>query len=324
MENKLELVHFQITKNCNLRCWFCGQWGKKGFFSDASGAAMTLDDWKEIIRQLADYRDQSGTSPDIMLWGGEPLVCPFFAELVHALRNNGFRLGMVTNGILIDRYADILKNEFHHIYVSIDGDRETHDKIRGKGVFDMVAHNLELLRGGRAKISIMSVISQDSLPILHQLPEILGELNCDEIILQEMIYLTSQEAEDYAAWLNKEFGQTASEIFSWVGTGVGETQKAAAISDVLSRTYSKPVTYLPHGAASTYCKSPYSHAHIAWNGNVIYCTDFYDFSAGNVKQNNLMDIFENEISQHYREEISKGNCATCNHCSWKNSEHFGL
>jgi len=48
----LKLVHFQLTRNCNLRCWFCGQWGKKGFFSNASGEAMAFDDWKKVVSDL--------------------------------------------------------------------------------------------------------------------------------------------------------------------------------------------------------------------------------------------------------------------------------
>ena len=43
MDKKIEMVHFQITRNCNLRCHFCGQWGKKGFFSDASGNNIFAD-----------------------------------------------------------------------------------------------------------------------------------------------------------------------------------------------------------------------------------------------------------------------------------------
>ena len=38
--NELQLVHFQITRSCNLRCWFCGQWGKQGFLRDDGGKAL--------------------------------------------------------------------------------------------------------------------------------------------------------------------------------------------------------------------------------------------------------------------------------------------
>ena len=72
-------------------------------------------------------------------------------------------------------------------------------------------------------------------------------------------------------------------------------------------------------SAEIVCMSPFEHTHISWNGNVLYCTDFYDFSAGNVKEDRLLDIFRNENSDVFRREILKGNCATCNHCSWRDS-----
>ena len=55
MKTQIELVHLQITKNCNLRCWFCGQWGKKGFFADDKGELLSLNKWLDIINELAKY-----------------------------------------------------------------------------------------------------------------------------------------------------------------------------------------------------------------------------------------------------------------------------
>lgn len=320
----IELVHFQITKNCNLRCWFCGQWGKKGFFSDACGTQMNFADWEKIVSQLVAYRKETGNSPDIMLWGGEPLLCPFFEELVHLLRENEFALGIVTNGTRIDRYAPILKQEFRHIYVSVDGDRESHDRVRGQGVFDKVSENLGLIYGGNAKISIMTVISQDNIEKLQELPDVLCALPCDEVILQDLIVLTEQEAEEYKRWMKNCFGSDAAEIDSWVGESVDEEKKRAALEQIRAEKYPKRVIWLPHGKAASYCRSPFSHIHIAWNGNVLYCTDFYDFSAGNVKDEPLLEIFENGLSEKFREEIRLGHCVTCQHCSWRNNEDFYL
>lgn len=326
MKYEIELVHFQIEKDCNLRCWFCGQWGRKGFFSDGrkEDLKMKYEDWERVVAQLADYRNASGISPDILLWGGEPLLCPFFEKLVRLLRINGFRLGVVTNGTLIDRYADLLGQEFHHIYVSIDGDREVHDKIRGKGVYEKVTQNLRLIYGGNARISIMTVISPDTLPILEKLPDLFGTLACDEILLQEMIVFTRQEAVAYKEWMKECFGMEAPEIDSWVGEAVDERKKAETLRKILASFYPKPVRYLPHTAGDPPCRSPFSHIHIAWNGEVLYCTDFYDFTAGNVKREPLLEIFENKKSEKFRREIQKGRCVACGHCSWKNSKDFFL
>ena len=60
MERKIEQVHFQITRNCNLRCPFCGQWGKKGFFAGGCGDEMSFGEWESVIKQLEAYREKTG------------------------------------------------------------------------------------------------------------------------------------------------------------------------------------------------------------------------------------------------------------------------
>ena len=108
-EKRLELVHFQLTRNCNLRCSFCGQWGRKGFFSNAGGIDMGLDEWKRVVDSLVEYRKTTGIKPSVMLWGGEPLISPYFSEITKYLADNEFELGLITNGVFIDKFQEILK-----------------------------------------------------------------------------------------------------------------------------------------------------------------------------------------------------------------------
>ena len=243
----IELVHFQLTKHCNLRCWFCGQWGNKGFFSESKGTPMSFDDWKQAADQLAEYGTAVGALPDIILWGGEPLMAPYFADLVHYLRRKGFTLGLVTNGVLLNKHAELIREAFRHIYVSVDGDRECHDAVRGKGVFDCVSRNLGLIQGGNAYISLMCVISESNLQKLEQIPTVLSELPCDEIILQEMIGLSSEEIAQYKKWMEEAFRVRASDIDGWENSIPEDARKQDTLRRILDKTYKKPVKYIPHG-----------------------------------------------------------------------------
>lgn len=327
-EKRLELVHLQLTRNCNLRCWFCGQWGRKGFFADGAGTAMTLAEWRDVIDSLRHHREKSGEAPMVILWGGEPLLTPDFAAVVEYLRDHGFELGMVTNGVLLDRYAELCRESFRTIYVSLDGMREIHDSIRGTGVFDKVAANLRQLRGGRAKLIITSVISPENVYLLPELPSAFAPFAPEVVLLQEMIALSAEEIGGYRTWLKAKFGMEAREIFSWqkeLPPDFAE-RREHALAAVAKKAYGFPVIHLPHGAAAAekFCLSSFRHLHVTWNGEVMYCTDFYDFSAGNVRGNDLIDIFNNELSDRFRAEIVEGNCLTCNHCAWKNNHSFYL
>lgn len=325
-KKKLELVHLQLTRDCNLRCWFCGQWGKKGFFFGKPSLEMTVSDWKKVIDDVYKAAADKSDLPSFILWGGEPLVSPCFDEVAQYLHSLGFRTAIVTNGVLIDKHIETCKNFIDRIYLSVDGPEKIHDSIRGEGVFKTVCKNLELIRGGKAEIVIMSVLSPALVECIEKLPEAFEELCPDEVILQEMITITPQEAADYKHWLSSAFGICAHDIDSWIGEMPEnfEEIKKAKIQQLLKTKTSYKLVYRPHGdgAAREFCLSPFRHVHVAWNGNVLYCTDFYDFCAGNVKKEKITDIFENEISEKYRTEIMNGKCATCRHCSWKNNETF--
>ncbi len=321
MKPQLELVHFQITKNCNLRCWFCGQWGKKGFFSDENGKEVTFSKWVEIANELKNYQKTSKILPKIMLWGGEPLVSPYFEKIVNHLHSNGFEIGMVTNGVYIDKYYKLINECFSVVYVSIDGVKSVHDKIRGEGVYNKVISNLKLIDTNKVNLRIMSVITEELINNFDKFTEELSAVKPQKLILQEMIYLTKTEADNYSNWLKNSFNQDALSINSWVGNCKDYKQQ---IAKLLSKNYAIKVEFIPHNNVDRNCYSPFKHAHIAWNGNVLFCTDFYDFSAGNVNDNKLLDIFNGELANKYREEILNGNCATCKHCSWRNSQDFNL
>lgn len=307
-ERKIKQVHFQITRNCNLRCPFCGQWGKKGFFADSGGSPMKLDDWKRIISELSEYREKHGENITITVWGGEPLVSPYFDEIISLLKKNDFKIEVITNGVLINKHLDIIRNCVDCIYVSLDGIREVHNNIRGAGVFETVTQNLKTLK--HKNVTVMSVITPQLINVLDEFLAELDSFDIKRLYLQDMIGLTADEIQEYKAWLKNAFDITAHDIDSWRNDNLFKAD------NIITGKHGYQIEHKIH-TQERYCKSPFNHAHIAWNGNVLYCTDFYDFSAGNVKEDTLENIFLNEKSELYRKEILNDRCVTCNHCSWK-------
>ncbi len=300
---KLELVHFQLTRLCNLHCWFCGQWGEHGAFRENHGSAMTTDDWMGVIDSLAPGAQRDGQWPSIILWGGEPLLSESFAPVVRRLHALGVPLGMVTNGTLIDRHVALCREAFQQIYISIDGVPEVHDAIRGQGMFARVRDNLQLLRGGRAKITLMSVATPELNRTLPETLAAFAPLQPDRVLLQARIGLQAGEVHAYKNWMRTCFGQEAR---------------------LTAQPF--PVEYLPHGreTARPFCLSPCRHAHVGWDGRVGFCTDFVDFSLGNVRETPLPELFASELADRFAREVEAGHCVTCEHCSWRNTETFAL
>ena len=115
----------------------------------------------------------------------------------------------------------------------------------------------------------------------------LDRFNIKRLYLQDMIGLSVEEILDYKAWIKNTFDITAHDIDSW------QNDKLFNTNEIIIGKRNYEIVHKTH-TSDGYCKSPFYHVHIAWNGNVLYCTDFYDFSAGNVKLDTLENIFINQ------------------------------
>jgi AdoMet-dependent heme synthase len=121
-------VVFILDTRCNLSCTHCSsaasRTGHVGYDTKAA---------KGVIDQLAD----AGVL-DIALSGGEPLLRRDLEALVEHAAARGLRVGTSTNGFpLTRRRASTLRNAgLNRLQVSIDGPRDVHDAIRGRGSYE--------------------------------------------------------------------------------------------------------------------------------------------------------------------------------------------
>jgi MoaA/NifB/PqqE/SkfB family radical SAM enzyme len=81
----------------------------------------------------------------IQFIGGEPLSREDFPDMADLMKQKRIPFSIITNGTMLDRmYDNLLTNEFcRNIIISLDGpDAETHDSMRGAGVFARVDDNI--------------------------------------------------------------------------------------------------------------------------------------------------------------------------------------
>ena len=130
-----------LTRRCNYRCANC-LWilDDPNFFSKTD---MSLDKAKELLRF---YREK-GTWFVTLQAEGEALVYPWYEEIVKYATQIGYKQNLVTNGLLIDKFIDVLRDSIEDITVSIDGhDAETYVSYRGgtEKQFEHILSNVRL------------------------------------------------------------------------------------------------------------------------------------------------------------------------------------
>ena len=215
MNDQLSLfsAHFQLTRRCNLGCRFCGQ--HKGALASSGRDELSTAEWLRCADELKCAARRSGHRPEITLWGGEPLLYPEFDLLAQTLFRQGFSLGIVTNGTLLERHADAVCEYMDRSFVSIDGDRSAHDAMRGAGVYDRAAAGLAAIRQRYGKLILLCTVSDLNVGRMAELPDLLLELEPDEIVLQPLIYLSAEEIEEYRAFSREAFRCDYPELAAW-------------------------------------------------------------------------------------------------------------
>ena len=114
------VVEFDPTTACNLHCPDCisGELLNQGAFE------------RERIRELTREMVEAGVKAVILIGGGEPLSHPEIGWIIEYLGKHGVKIGITTNGILINRYMDQIAEYVDWCRISMDaGTAETFQKI---------------------------------------------------------------------------------------------------------------------------------------------------------------------------------------------------
>jgi AdoMet-dependent heme synthase len=129
-------IQMHITERCNLTCRHCYQ---TGMYVDEMSLQEIRDAVSEIADTVNDWKDTYGMhfSPSFTVTGGEPFLRTDLFDILSSIRNQGFDISLLTNGILADdtRAKALSAIGVKSVQVSIEGPEKIHDSIRGKGSF---------------------------------------------------------------------------------------------------------------------------------------------------------------------------------------------
>jgi len=141
--------HLILTDNCNLCCSYCRAKAFLDLEESESERKVEIDEHIPIdleydLDTLYAFLKRD-PFPTVTFYGGEPLLR---ADLIDKIVGEApaHRFMMQTNGLLLDRLAPGIIDQFNTILVSLDGRRELTDANRGNGVYDRVMKNVRDLR----------------------------------------------------------------------------------------------------------------------------------------------------------------------------------
>jgi radical SAM protein with 4Fe4S-binding SPASM domain len=163
----LRYLELQITDRCNLKCRHC-------YIGDGLHQDLSIEQIQKIFKEFEEIQGLR-----LLLSGGEPLLHPQFWEINEILRNYSFRSILLSNGTLMTKRV-AKKLRVHEVQISLDGMKEGHESIRGKGTFGRAVSTIDHLREANIRVSIATMIHRKNLTEFEPLASLLQSKNIGE------------------------------------------------------------------------------------------------------------------------------------------------
>jgi MoaA/NifB/PqqE/SkfB family radical SAM enzyme len=330
------------TETCNLRCPMCNQWGEEGYY--LNGARGTAHMEAAYLGKLMDGLQPSETM--LSIHGGEPFSYKHIGVLLELLAKRSFDVLITTNGTLMQPHLEALARIRNlALLYSIDGDEETHDRVRGKGNFRRsqraLAALFELRRRLRLPLPlvVMSFVvcewTTDKIEVAYRVAQ---ELEVFGINYTMRYFLPQQAGVEYEKQLGDLFGVRSSGAWrGWVSPSHERhdyAEGAASLDRVLRRRrfrLSPPFVFiLPRKLSGAHllkyfedyyevfgnesCFMPFYWARVHSNGDMIFCPGHPDVIVGNVFRDGFAQSFNSERAQALRKHILNNRFPICNRC----------
>lgn len=277
----LSNLYIETTSKCNLLCRHC---------YNSSGEADKEIDYTVLEKIILDAK-MLGLD-FLTISGGEPFLYSELTELMNFLKDQDLFFLIVTNGTCLNsEYQEKLLHYNCNIQLSLDGpDSESHDAIRGKGVFDQAITNIKRLRsiGFKGKIVIKGVITNKmNTDLLYRYKSIAEEVGASKVEFGWM-NRTGRGARNYnELFIGAEKINQYIEMFNANKyEGVGFEISDIAYTDICPLVYQENEELL---------LSP----KITYDGDVFSCQMFtgQEFSLGNIYNDTLLECLTSDRFQ---------------------------
>ncbi|MBF0384281.1 MAG: radical SAM protein [Candidatus Omnitrophica bacterium] len=311
------LFVWNIISKCNLKCAHCYRESspelKEADFTDT-----------ECINLASEIKKLN--PPIVLLSGGEPLLRPNIFDIIKACKDEGLRVGLSTNGTLINtKMAKKIKEaKVDYVGVSIDGREEWHDIFRGStGSFNASWEGIKLLNNSGVKTGVRFTLTASNSYDLFYVLDKTVQSGTKRFCLYHLVYSGRASSEqdlplEDKRKLMEKFLLKVREIslkdpeFEVLTTdnpadGIFMLENLADKKEAVSCI-----------TAHRGCSAGDRVVYLDSNGDVFPCQFLRDSLLGNVRKKPLFDILNdrnNELLQQFRNKKDhlEGRCGSCRH-----------
>ena len=319
----LPLLIFYPTGRCNSRCVSCDWWKQTG------ADDLTLQEIAALARALPAL----GTRI-VVFSGGEPLLRPEVFDAARLFRDRGMSLHLLTSGVLLERFAERVAEQFDRVIVSLDAATASlYEQIRGVDALAIVGRGVARLRqlAPDIPLSARATLQKANFRELPRLIDHAKALGLDRISFlpadvsslgfgrsavpeSSALTLDAGEIDDFEAIVERTISVYARDFDS------GFVAESPDRLRRLPRYYSALRGDAPFPHVS--CNAPWVSVVVEANGSVRPC--FFHGSIGNLRETPIATIVGRDL-RAFRESFNVGADPVCVRCvcslktSWRSA-----
>jgi radical SAM protein with 4Fe4S-binding SPASM domain len=295
------MVSWVATNRCDSKCVYC-----EARANESDPEELSTEEIKRVIDEL----DQLNVGRFFVI-GGEPFMRRDLFDVLAYAKYRGMEIGIFTNSLRYKKFEkDIMTAGLHHIWTSIDGLKETHDKYRGRrGAYNITMEALKFYEKLDIPIRVVNTVVHPGN--FHEMESLFKEVKASgatwwrlgavmpvgRAMENEEFFLSGEKIKDllqFAEECRGTFHVTISEEMGYLGQ-FEETVKEEPF----------------------YCHAGQTFCTIMPDGDIAPCQtdDGKHFAVGNVRQQSFKIIWQKGFKKFRSLKLP----TECNDCEYKHA-----
>jgi radical SAM protein with 4Fe4S-binding SPASM domain len=311
------VMSWNVTRECNLKCSHC--------YINATDkklqGELTTNEGKVLIDQISEV-----SHPLLVLSGGEPLLRPDIYELIKYGSSRGLKMGLGSNGSLIDDTvaAKLKASGIATVSISLDSNiPEQHDQFRGQvGAWQKAVDACKALRKNNVLVQVNTTLTHENYDQIDDIMSLAENIGVENFHLFFLVptgrgtKLTDISPQKYEDMITNTFAKVSKHRLNVRPSCAPQFMRIAKGMGLDMRQWIRGCI-----AGMYYCR-------IYPNGDVTPCP-YLPIKLGNVKERSFGEIwFNSPVFKALRNpDTLKGKCGACEHrqlCGGCRARAYGL